>query len=243
MLDILSANRKNALLRSLSGDDFALLQQHLERIELPLRFPLEDRNRRTAHVYFPEAGLVSVVASGAKNREIEVGIIGSEGMSGIHVLLGSDRSSFSAYMQVAGNGYRIATVDLQAAMRASPAMQQCFLLFAQTFIIQTAHTAIANGQGTLEQRLARWLLMADDRIRGNELPLTHEFLAMMLAVRRAGVTTTLRSLEHRKLVLVKRRAITVLNRDGLKRLAKGLYGIPEAEYRRLIGRTVSGQTG
>ena len=120
-------------------------------------------------------------------------------------------------------------------------MQQCFLRFAQAFMIQTAHTAIANGQGTVEQRLARWLLMADDRISGNELPLTHEFLAMMLAVRRAGVTTALRALERRKLVLVKRKAITILNRNGLKRLAKGLYGVPEAEYQRLMGRTVSGE--
>lgn len=102
---------------------------------------------------------------------------------------------------------------------------------------QTAHTALANGQGKLEQRLARWLLMAHGRIDGDELPLTHEFLALMLSVRRPGVTVALQLLEHRALIAAKRGIITIRHRKGLTELANGLYGIAEAEYRRLIGDT------
>ena len=102
-------------------------------------------------------------------------------------------------------------------------------------MIQTAHTALANGQAKVEERLARWLLMAHDRADGNELSLTHEFLALMLSVRRAGVTVALQLAESQGLISAKRGLIYVKDRAGLKKIANGLYGIPEAEYRRLTG--------
>jgi CRP-like cAMP-binding protein len=108
------------------------------------------------------------------------------------------------------------------------------LAFTQSFVVQTAQTALANARGNVESRLARWLLMAHDRLDGNELDLTHEFLALMLGVRRAGVTTALQKLESDGLVVAKRGLIVVEDRAGLVRLADRLYGVAEAEYRRLI---------
>ena len=125
--------------------------------------------------------------------------------------------------------------DLREAMQDSPAIRICFLHFAQAFMVQAAHTAVANGRGKLEERLARWLLMAHDRLEGDELPLTHEFIALMLNVRRAGVTEALQGLSSRDLISAKRGSVVVNDRAGLKARANGLYGVPESEYLRLTG--------
>ena len=105
----------------------------------------------------------------------------------------------------------------------------------QVFMVQTAHTAIANARAHIDQRLARWILMAHDRTGDETLPLTHEFLSLMLGVRRAGVTETLQALKRQKLINTGRNQIVVRNRKGIERLARGSYGVPEKEYRRLIG--------
>jgi CRP-like cAMP-binding protein len=223
------------LLDSLAPGDLSLLKPHLETLDLPVRHVVEAANKPIKHVYFPTSGIVSVVATGPKDRQIEVGIIGSEGMSGISIVLGDDRSPNETFVQVAGAGIRIASDNVRRAMEKSSAMRLCFSQYAQAFMVQTAHTALANGRAKVEQRLARWLLMANDRLEGDELPLTHEFLAVMLGVRRAGVTTTLHLLESQRLISMERGRIMMANRAGLEELANGLYGVPEAEYRRLTG--------
>lgn len=124
---------------------------------------------------------------------------------------------------------------IRKAMRTSASLRGLFLNYVQTFMVQTAYTAIANGRGKIEERLARWLLMAHDRIETATLPLTHELIALMLGVRRAGVTDALTILQRRGLIGLMRGKIVVLNRTGLERYAGGYYGIPEAEQRRLLG--------
>jgi CRP-like cAMP-binding protein len=120
------------------------------------------------------------------------------------------------------------------AMRHNGALRDRLARFAHTIMIQTAHTALANGRATLVERLSRWILMAHDRVDGNVIPITHEFLALMLGVRRAGVTVTLHELEGRRLIRAIRRQITVLDRAGIEKLANGFYGRPENEYFRLV---------
>jgi CRP-like cAMP-binding protein len=225
----------NHLLSALSPADFALLKGRLSPVRLDLRRPLEDANKPIRHIYFPEDGIVSVVAECTRDRQSEVGLIGREGMTGINVVMGNNRSPHLSYIQVAGHGQRMKSGDLREAMQQSASMRNCFLHFAQAFMVQTAHTAVANGRANIEERLARWLLMAHDRLEGNQLPLTHEFVALMLSVRRAGVTIALQRLSRDGLVTAKRGIIVVKNRAGLLLAANGLYGIPEAEYRRLTG--------
>jgi CRP-like cAMP-binding protein len=113
-------------------------------------------------------------------------------------------------------------------------MRSLFLKFVQVFMVQTAHTAIANARARLDQRLARWVLMAHDRIGTETLELTHEFLSLMLGVRRAGVTEALQSLKRQKLIDTGRNKIVLRDRKGILRIAQGFYGVPEKEYRRLI---------
>lgn len=226
----------NRVLRSLCDNDLALIQPYLEPVELTFRKRLQSVNRKINVVYFPESGLSSVVAvSGGERRQAEVGIIGREGMTGLAVVLGTDRAPCEIFMQVAGSGRCISADHLREMIDKSPSMHRCFLRFAHAFGVQSSYTALANAQGTIEERCARWLLMSHDRLEGDELQLTHDFLALMLGVRRAGVSLALGHLEDRGLITTARGAVTVVDRDGLEECANDLYGIPEAEFERMFG--------
>jgi CRP-like cAMP-binding protein len=222
------------LLGALATDDLSVLRPHLVAVPLPLREELETPNQPIKHVYFPESGMASVVGRGTRRKELEIGIIGFEGMTGLVVILGNDRSPNSTFIQVAGAGLRIASDDLRDAMRKRPSIQDTFLHYVQAMMIQTAQTAIANASANIEERLARWLLMAHDRCEGDEIPLVHDFLALMLGVHRPGVTVAIHSLEGRQLIRGERARIIVIDRKGLEHLAGASYGVPEAEYERLM---------
>ena len=230
-----SSPPRNQLLAAMSATDFASLQPYLQPVPMPLLKDMEQPNRRIETVYFMETGIASVVAVQPDDTRVEVGLIGREGMTGIAVVLGGDQSPHSTYIQVAGEGQQIAAKKLRKAMDASESLHRVLLKFAQVFMVQTAHTAIANARAHIDQRLARWILMAHDRTGDNILPLTHEFLSLMLGVRRAGVTEALQSLKRRKLIENGRNKIVVRDRKGIERMAGGSYGTPEMEYRRLIG--------
>lgn len=225
----------NALLASLSTADFALLEPHLESVALKLRMSLERPNQRIDAVYFPEAGIASVVAVQPNGKRVEVGLIGREGMTGLPIVLGNHRSPHATYIQVPGRAQRIAATEFRNAIRTSPSLRDSLLKFVQAFGVQTTHTAICNAQSRLDVRLARWLLMAHDRAGDDALPLTHELLALMLGVRRPSVTEALHALGKQGLIACGRAQIAVKNRKGLERAAGAAYGTPEAEYRRLIG--------
>jgi CRP-like cAMP-binding protein len=226
---------KNRLLASLSAGDYALIQPHLEPVTLEVRTELERPDVPIAHLYFPESGIASVVATTEQNIQVEVGLIGSEGVSGLAVILGSDRSPHRTFMQASGGGHRMATGEFQSAFAQSVTLRTHFLRYSNTFTIQVAHTAAANARGSLEQKLARWILMARDRLDNDEVPLTHEFMAIMLGVRRAGVTEALSALLRQNLIGKGRRGMLVVtNRKGLEKIAGRFYGAPEREYKRLM---------
>lgn len=225
----------NRILARLKRADFKLVSRHLEYVELPLRKNLETRKRRIENVYFPEYGFASVVAGGTGGRDIEVGLIGREGVTGLAVIMGTDRSPYETFIQSAGDGWCMPARNLRACMDQSPALSRVLLHYGYAFSVQIAHTALANGRNKLEERLARWILMAADRLDGNDLPLTHEFLALMLGVRRPGVTLALKLLAKQGLIQNNRRTVRVVDRKGLIQTANGAYGAPEAEFHRLFG--------
>lgn len=229
-----SATSRNRILSRLSPDEFGLLGPHLEAVDLPLRKQLENRNKAIDQVYFIERGIASVVANGT-GRSIEVGLIGREGMTGLAVVMGTDRTPHDTFMQAAGDGQRLTSAKLRSAMEQSPALHRSFLRYGHAFVVQTAQTALANGRNKLEERLARWLLMAHDRLDSDAVPLTHEFLSVMLGVRRPGVTVALDLLEKQGLIRVKRGAVAILSRTGLRKVSNGAYGAAEAEFQRLFG--------
>lgn len=224
----------NTLLSVLAPTDLAALRPHLSRIDLPKVKTLEIPRRRIGTAYFVEQGIVSVVSVGPGEPQVEVGIIGREGMTGIPLLLGDDRWPHSTYMQVGGRGYAIDAAELRRCMAASPSLTQVLLKFVQSFLMQVSATATTRARGRLDERLARWLLMAHDRGENDVITLTHEFLAMMLAVRRAGVTESINALVARGLVRTMRGSVRIIDRTGLERYAGALYGTAEVEYRRLF---------
>jgi CRP-like cAMP-binding protein len=225
---------RNHLLTTIAAEDYAFIEPHLERVPLPVGHDVEAYGQRADHMYFIESGIVSIVAANGSGKQIEIGLIGREGITGIAVILGDDVANHSAYMQVEGHGHKAPTAVMVEALRRSGDLRHRLARFAHTIMIQTAHTALANGRANLVERLSRWILMAHDRVDGNIIPITHEFLALMLGVRRAGVTVTLHELEGRGLIKAIRRQITVLDRTGIEKLANGFYGRPESEYFRLV---------
>jgi CRP-like cAMP-binding protein len=233
-----SVSTKNRILSRLSAADKALLQPDLEPVDLALRQVLEVPNRPITHSYFIGYGLASIIAKNSHKR-LEVGLIGCEGFTGLPIVLGNDRSPHETFMQVPGEGMRISATKLREAISHSPSLHSALLRFAHVFMNHTSNTALSNGTATLEERLARWLLMAHDRLRGDEIPLTHEFLSLMLGVRRAGVTVALNYLESRGLISLARKKIVITDRDGMKAAANGTYHQPE---KTMVGRATLSPT-
>src|ERR1700749_358668 len=227
--------KRNHLLSYLSTADLDLLKPHLEPIEMPRLFQVETPHKPITHIYFPQDGIVSVVATIPRDHRIEVGIIGRDGLTGHSVVMGTDRSANSTFMQVAGYGLRIKADLFRAVILKSDSLRDGLLAFVNAFAAQASQTALANGRATLDVRLARWLLMAHDRMQGDRIPLTHELLYIMLGVRRPGVSLALNKMEESGLIETERSVIIVKSRGGLKKIAKGFYGVPEAEQERLTG--------
>jgi CRP-like cAMP-binding protein len=229
---------QNGLLRSLSGPDFALVLPGLTSVDLPVRFRLERHNHIIDNVYFFRSGLASMVTNAGSDHTIEVGMIGREGMSGLSLLLASDTAMCETFMQSPGDGWRMSSADLRSAMTKSSTLQRILIRFAHVMLSQTTYTALANGRYRLEERLARWLLMAHDRAEDATLSLTHEFLSVMLGVRRPGVTVALKMLGERGIIEAARGSVEIKDRPALEDMANGCYGAPEADYRRLIGEYI-----
>jgi len=226
---------KNRLLSALSPADLLLLVPDLERVHLSLRQSLETAHQPIDLVYFLESGLGSVVAKKEGGTTVEVGLLGRDGMTGTSLALGDTESPFDCFTQMDGSAMRISAHNLRKAMSRSISVADLFRSYARAIGIQTTYTALANGQIKLEERLARWILMVDDRVDHDNFFVTHEFLAMMLGVRRPGVTVALQILESRHLIKSQRGEIVVKDREGLIALTKGTYGPAEVEYERLIG--------
>lgn len=226
---------RNRLLAVLSHADRDLLAPCLEVTELDARQILEAPRDPISHVYFVESGLVSVVGTTEPDHRIEVGMVGYEGMTGLGIVLGDDRSANETMVQSAGSAMRISATLLREMMAASRSLTVTLLRYVNVFMVQGSQTALANGRGRLDERLARWLLMWHDRVLDDDLVTTHEFLALLLGVRRQGVTVALHELEGRGLIRSTRSHVRIVDRDGLLQAANGFYGIPEAEYDRSIG--------
>lgn len=227
MIELEQSSVRNRLLKVLSPEDFDLLS--LVRVPLPVKLVLVEPNVPIEFLYFMERGMTSITTD-TKAGRIEVGMIGREGLvAGSPVILGVDRSLHCHFVQMPGEGLRITTRDLLAAIAQSSSLRLTLMRGVQALIDQMAQTAFANAICTIEIRLARWLLMCRDRAEGDEMILTHEFLAEMLGVRRPGISVATQILEGQQLIRAKRGLITIVDRVGLKTLAGESYGFATHE--------------
>jgi CRP-like cAMP-binding protein len=220
---------QNRLLLSLSEEALAALGAP-QRMDLPLKADLDE----DGYVYFLESGIASIVAKLDGVSPLEIGIIGAEGTSALSTIYQDAESPFQMYMQIAGTASRFEASRLSGVIEEFPEARSLMLRFARAFSIQVATTAFANGRAKVDARLARWLLMASDRV-GPTFSITHEFLSMMLGVRRAGVTLAMQDLEGLGLVRAQRGTVTIRDRGGLIELTGGAYGFAELQYERLLG--------
>jgi CRP-like cAMP-binding protein len=207
----------------------------LEPVDLPRTFVLAELDAPIEHVYFPESGIGSVIAVSPEGNKVEAGLFGRDGFSPVQSLVGSSAHGQEIVMQVSGRGHRIDIGIFQRAMDANPALANLLMRYAQTLATQVSFTGLSNAVHHVDERLARWILMCHDRVDGDEIDLTHDYISIMLAVRRPSVTTSLHVLEGNGLIRSSRGKVIVRNRAALEEFAHDAYGRPEAEYRRLIG--------
>lgn len=225
----------NTLLAALSADDRALLEPHIEQVKLDREQVLVIPNQPITDVYFVTRGIASITAN-CENGRTEVGIFGQDGVSATGMILGADRSPYETFIQVApANALRIDADRFLAAMDRSRTLRETMLRYVQTLLIQMGQSTVANARYQIEARLARWLLMCHDRVDGDEIALTHEFMAIMIGAQRSGVTIALHILEGTGMIRSMRGRVIIWDREKLEDLAGDSYGPAEAEYRRLIG--------
>lgn len=213
----------NALLRAMSPRDFETLAPSLVRIDLPRGFLLSMPGQIIEYSWFIETGIASMVITARDGRETEASIVGYEGMVDVATILGEKETALRCFMQLPGSGYRISARALANAVNESATLRSVLNRFAHSVIVQIAQTALANASFTIEQRLARWLLMCSDRLLDEEIALTHEFLSVMLNVRRAGVTQAIQSLQNGGMLTAKRRSLRIVDRRRLEECASDAY--------------------
>jgi CRP-like cAMP-binding protein len=227
--------QRNRLLAALPAEDLARLWPQLEPTDVKLRQVVHASDEPIAAVFFPEAGMVSMITQLTDGRAAEVGVVGSEGMVGMPLLLGGDSSAVEAFCQAAGPMLRLRADLFLRALDESPALRGLLLRYTLAFQQQVAQTAACNGNHTLPQRLARWLLMAHDRAEGDEFVMTQEFMALMLCVHRPSVTLAAKYLQQAGLIRSGKGRVTVLDRARLEAAACECHGVVRRQFEKLLG--------
>jgi CRP-like cAMP-binding protein len=225
---------KNCLLSKLSPEQLERLRPRLQSIDLDLRQVIYEPNVPIRYAYFPEQGMISVVSLMQDGNSIEVGTIGREGMAGGSLLLDTDSSPYQFFVQLAGSAQRLEASVLVEEAERNREFRQLILRYQSAFLTQTMQGVACNGLHSVQPRCCRWLLMARDRADSDELKLTHEFLGLMLGVRRASVTDVLRPLQDAGLVRSNHGTITILNREGLEKGACECYRAIANQQKQLL---------
>ena len=232
MLAARHASVPNHLLAALPRRDYRKLLPFLEPAELAFAEVLYEPHARIRHVYFPNDCFVSMLTSVDGDRVAEVGLVGSEGMIWVPVVLGAAVSPFRAVVQGAGKAMRMNIADFRREFSESAALRRESFLFTHLLMIQIAQTAACNRFHLVRQRMARWLLMTRDRVNSSEFRITQEFLALMLGVQRSRVNVAAGSLQERKLIGYRRGIVTILDQRGLEAAACGCYKTVKDLYTR-----------
>ena len=235
MSETLRQPTENLILAALPREDYERIAEHLEPIQMPQGQILYRTDQRIEHVYFPLKSMVSLVSQMSDGSSIEVGVTGFEGMVGLPILLGVDRSPHECMVQIPDGAMRMTAEAMRSEFKRGGAMQDLMLRYTQSLLLMTSQVAACNRAHTVGERLARWLMMSYDRCPLDVLPLTQEFLAMMLGTRRAGVTEAAVILQAAGVINYRRGQITITDKDGLVETACECYSIVKAEFDRLPG--------
>jgi CRP-like cAMP-binding protein len=229
------AAEQNRLLRALPAEEYAHLLLQLTPVRLGFKQVLIEPDERIHDVYFPREGVSSILATEQEGDPIEVGTIGPDGFIGIPVLLGAESMPYRVFMQIEGHGWRISADAFRQLVDERPVVRHFMLRYAQYYTNQVSQSVACNRLHTLDERCARWLLMTHDRVEGDRFELTHEFLSLMLGVRRAGVSVAMGTLQAAGIIVYARGRITILDRARLEEASCGCYHITRTQLDRLLG--------
>jgi CRP-like cAMP-binding protein len=221
---------QNHFLATLPPADFEQLRPFLRIVELKRHAIIHEANKPVDAVYFVESGVISRVARTQADGAVEVAVVGRFGLVGLSVVLGTMIALHRTVVQIPGSALRISASDLQTIMAKNPAIRDHLLRYVQLLMSQKAQVALCNAKHDIDKRLARWLLLAHDRVAGNQLPVTHDLLATMLGVRRAGVTEALATLEADGVISKTRGALKIVSREALKAHACECYKIIDDRF-------------
>jgi CRP-like cAMP-binding protein len=214
---------RNKLLLAITDSDFAAIHPHLKFLELPLHFAMHEPNEKVRFAYFVNGGLASIVVVTKDGRNVEAGVAGCEGFTGAPLLIGLPRSPLREQMQIAGEGFRVDGRAFQAVLSKRDELRTILTRYAVILGMQVAQTAACNRLHEVSHRLARWLLIAQDRLDSAIIPITHEFLATMLGSDRPSVSVAIEKLQKKQVVSSRRGVLKVLNRKLLEKAACECY--------------------
>jgi CRP-like cAMP-binding protein len=215
----------NKILLAIPDAEYRMLRPHLQYLKLPHHCSLHEPHRRMKFIHFLNEGLVSLIVVMKDGKTVEAGIIGNEGVTGASGIAGLPRSPLREIMQIGGNGFRMEISVMPKLLAAAPQFRQIVGRFMTVLGMQVSQTAACNRVHTIEQRLARWLLMAQKRIDSGPLPITHDFLATMLGTDRPSVTLAAGALQKLALIEYSRGAVNILNRKKLEEFACECYAV------------------
>ncbi|HEY0547252.1 MAG TPA: Crp/Fnr family transcriptional regulator [Pyrinomonadaceae bacterium] len=230
----LPRTHENHILSHLPPEDYERIARHLEPVQLSHGQIIQESGAPMKYVYFPTNSMVSLISQTASGESVEVGIVGFEGMANISIILGVDESPHEGLVQIPDGGIRMPAPALREEFRRAGAMHDLLLRYTQGLLLQTSQIAACNRLHTVSERLARWLLMSDDRCACDDLPFTQDFLALMLGTRRAGVTEAALVLHAEGYIKYKRGHIQIIDKEGLRDFSCECYEIVRAEFDLLV---------
>ena len=226
---------KNQILSALPESEYRRLSPYLKEVYFASGRILQEPDESIDRVYFPTQAMISLVSIMSDGATTEIGLVGNEGMVGLPAILGAKSSTCRSIVQIPGSAMKLSAKILQQEFQRGGKLQQILLLYTQALLTQVSQSAACNRQHSIEERLARWLLSVQDCVLGNELPLTHEFIANMLGTRRSSVTVAAGKLQKTGIIRYNRGCITVLNRELLEETACECYCSIQNEFLRLLG--------
>jgi CRP-like cAMP-binding protein len=226
---------ENLLLAKFPSDEFGRLRPHFERVSLAHGQHVIVPDEPIRHVYFPSGCLLSLVTTMSDGATVESGVIGREGMSGIPVLLDAETTTMPTFTQVPGEAVRLRAGLLKEAYERNADVRRLLNRYMHTVVVVGSHAAACNRLHKLEERFCKWLLMSSDGVGSDEVALTHEYLAVMLGVRRAGVTEAAVKVQEAGVITYRRGHVRILERGRLEAMACECFGRTKAEYERLLG--------
>ncbi|SCB58748.1 cAMP-binding domain of CRP or a regulatory subunit of cAMP-dependent protein kinases [Rhizobium aethiopicum] len=235
MAETIMRPKENRLLALLPENEYSAVAAHLEPCATPRGFIIVEAGAAIEHVYFPCSGIGSVINVSSEGNRVEAGLFGRDGFAPTAAAVDAPLSILEVAVQVPGFSYRLPQTKLWDLMQTQPMFANLLHKSTHVLAIQAGFTALSNAVHEIDERLARWILMCHDRIDGDELALTHEFIALMLAVRRPSVTTALHLLEGDRFIRSLRGLVIIRDRAGLEEFASDAYGKAEEEYERLLG--------